>query len=163
MRENRYYVVKLKHDDDFFPVICKRKYVLEDYLEEFLNSDIGWSLFRENYVVGETFQDLLTGKNIYNERNGEEYGLSGKKRVGCLTYRDHYRKGENCVKCVEEISREKALEMLRALTDEQIAEYKIILNEIENDAIRAYKEMLEQEKEGRKIDKEISSFVNRGR
>ena len=163
MKDTRYYIVKLKHDNDYFPAICKEKRILEDVLADFLQSDIGWALFKTNYVIGKTYQDLLTGKLIYNANNGEEDYLNGKnsgiKRIG-LTYRDRDFGNRSLV---TPISQEEVVKMLSELTDEQVAEYKIIMNEIETDAIKAYKEDLEWERESSKIDKTIDDLAKRGR
>ena len=163
MKDTNYYIVKLKYGNDYFPAICKRKYVFEDFLTDIFNTNIGWEIFRENYIVGETYQDLLTGKLIYNADNGHEDGYNGKKRVACLTYEDGYGYGKDYVDGVEEISREKVYEMLKSMSDEQIENYKLVLNEIENDAIRAHRKLREQQRNARKVDKEITSFVKRGR
>lgn len=163
MKEIMYYIVKLKYKDGFFSAICKRKYVFEDFLTYIANTEFGWDIFRENYAVGETYQDLLTGKLIYNADNGQEDGYDGKKRVACLTYEDEYGYGKDFVEGVEEISREKVYEMLKSLSDEQIENYRLVLNEIENDAIRAHKEQREQQKNAHKMDRDIANFVKRGR
>jgi len=163
MKEKEYYIINLKHGDNYFPALCKKEKILQDYIEDFLHTDIGWDLFRSNNYVGPTYKDLLTGKLIYSD----EETIFGTKRQGCLICNPYWfeiinEKGKNeRIEGINEISQEEMLELLRGLSDEKIDEYRMIMNEIENDAIEMHKQKREEKKQKLENDKEIENFARK--
>ena len=131
-----YYLVKIPDGDGYFTTICQKKLVIGDLIEMLsLNTDLGFAFFG-NYVTGETFKDIITGKTIFCAENG--YQLNGIRRNGCLTYSSSYGHGETYVEGIQNISPEKTLELLKNMSEDDLNKYKMTLNNLENEAIDAY-------------------------
>lgn len=127
-----------------FTAICERKKTMDDSLYAFSKTDIGNFLLEGYYPYPNlVFEDLITGKKIYRDCRPDE-----DKHGSCLHYREFRR-----------ISPEQALSMIEKFTQEQLDEYKMEINNLENHAILKHKEWLVYEKEQKKDKGFDANFV----
>ncbi len=146
---NDYAVIKLKNGDDYFPAICKKIYTIDSFLE---NINEVFELVY-NWDPMPVWKDLVTGKNIYYKSDEDSF-LSG---VG-LNYEFSTGYADTYQNLVEYISAERALQLIKGLSPEQLDNYRLIMNDLESDAIRAHKDKLEQHK---KVEVELEKISKR--
>lgn len=160
-----YYLVDIPNGDQKFTVICKRKHTLEDAVDLFYEwkASVFGEYVNNIYVVDMTFKDIITGKMIFPRRTGHVLENDGKVRTGCLTYVDKYELTDE--KNVREITSEEALRILQGMSEEEIEDYKMTLNNLENAAILEARESRKAQREARRAerqnDRDISSLAGR--
>ena len=158
-----YYLVNIPNGDEQFTAICKRKHTMEDFHNKRsdIKSEMGIGGYVSDiYMSDKTFKDLLTGKTIYPMTRGQYLTDDKPDRIGCLTYIDKFHNGKANVR---EISAEEALNMIKGMSQDEIDNYKMTLNNLENEAIKKARdqrmaEEMQQEAE-REAERELKSIV----
>lgn len=158
-----YCLVNIPNGDEQFTAICKRKHTMDDVRKKAADIKIelfGYYSFNDLYCSDKTFEDLLTGKSIYPITKGHYNGEESVQRVGCLTYIDKFHNGKANVR---EISADEALNMIKGMSQDEIDNYIMTLNNLENEAIKKARnqrmaEEMQQEAE-REAERELKSIV----
>lgn len=158
-----YYLVNIPNGDEQFTAICKRKQTMEDFHNKRSDKkrEVGLGGYVSDiYISDKTFKDLLTGKTIYPMEKGHYLTDEKPDRVGCLTYIDKFHGGKDNVR---EISADEALNMIKGMSQDEIDNYKMTLNNLENEAIKKARdqrmaEEMQQEAE-KEAERELESIV----